>query len=47
MASIPLHKAAGQSKENVKEHFERLATTWHDETDYLSSMSESNRHPAY
>jgi hypothetical protein len=33
--------------ETVAERFRRLASIWHEETDHLSSMDESNRHPAY
>jgi len=34
-------------KETLEEQFRRLAGTWHNETAYLSSMSEASSHPAY
>src|SRR5713226_5316505 len=33
--------------ETVEERFRRLAAAWHRDTDYLSSMSEADSHPAY
>lgn len=48
MASIPVKPApAPQPTETVEERFRKLAALWHRETDYLSSMSEASRHPAY
>src|SRR5262245_45434122 len=46
MAPIPV-KPLSQPLESVKERFCRLATLWHQETDFLSSMEEANKHPAY
>jgi hypothetical protein len=48
MASIPVSPTpAAQPAETVAERFRRLADVWHRETDFLSSMSEADRHPAY
>jgi len=33
--------------ETVEQRFRRLAAAWHEGTDYLSSMEEAERHPAY
>ena len=33
--------------ETVEERFRRLAAVWHRATDYLSSMTEADNHPAY
>jgi hypothetical protein len=33
--------------ETLPDRFRRLATAWHSDTDYLSSMEESESHPAY
>jgi hypothetical protein len=35
------------SHETIGERFSRLAAAWHRDTDYLSSMEESDNHPAY
>lgn len=48
MAPIPIQQApATQPAETVEARFRRLAESWHRETDYLSSMSESDSHPVY
>ena len=48
MASIPVKPTPGpQPKKTLDERFRQLATIWHRETDYLSSMSDASRHPAY
>jgi hypothetical protein len=48
MATGPVKQsAASPSRETLEERFQRLATIWHRETDYLSSMSEASNHPAY
>ena len=48
MATIPVKQASGPDQtETVEERFRRLAALWHDETCFLSSMSEANAHPAY
>jgi hypothetical protein len=48
MASVPAKfPPAPTPPETALERFRRLATAWHRETDYLSSMAESDRHPAY
>jgi hypothetical protein len=48
MASIPLKPTTTpQLPETVAERFRQLATTWHRETDYLSSRAEASGHPAY
>jgi hypothetical protein len=31
----------------MEDHFHRLAAAWHRDTDHLSSMEESDAHPAY
>jgi hypothetical protein len=33
--------------ETVEQRFRRLAAIWHEGTDYLSSMEDAERHPAY
>lgn len=33
--------------ESLQMRFRRLADVWHRDTDYLSSMTVSDRHPAY
>jgi hypothetical protein len=33
--------------ESVEGRFRRLSAVWHRDSDYLSSMAESDRHPAY
>ena len=48
MASIPVKPSpAPQPRETIEERFRQLAAIWHRETDYLSSMSDASRHPAY
>ena len=48
MATLPLKKPPDSpNQETVAERFQRLATVWHEQTDYLSSMSEASSHPAY
>ena len=48
MATIPVKQASGPDQtETVEERFRRLAALWHNETCFLSSMSEANAHPAY
>lgn len=34
-------------RETLEGRFRRLATIWHRETAYLSSMTEASSHPAY
>lgn len=48
MATVPTKPTpAPPPTETVEERFRRLAAVWHRETDYLSSMEESDRHPVY
>jgi hypothetical protein len=48
MATLPLKKPPDSpNQETVAERFQRLAAVWHEQTDYLSSMSEASSHPAY
>jgi hypothetical protein len=47
MASIPVKHAATRPAETVEQRFRRLAGAWHDQTYFLSSMSEASAHPAY
>ena len=46
---IPAHSQPTRDvpAETVEERFRRLAAAWHRDTDYLSSMEEADRHPAY
>jgi hypothetical protein len=44
MATTPVRPA---SAETVAERFHRLAAVWRQDTEYLSSMEEAERHPAY
>ncbi len=41
----PIPVKPGQ--ETVEKRFRRLAAAWHRDTDYLSSMDDSDSHPAY
>jgi hypothetical protein len=48
MSSTPSKPAlAAPGTETVEERFRRLAGAWHRDTDYLSSMDDTERHPAY
>ena len=48
MATAPLKKPPDSAnQETVGERFQRLAAVWHEQTAYLSSMSEASSHPAY
>ena len=47
MASFPIQRPPGKPSETTEEKFQRLAALWHDETDFLSSMSAAENHPAY
>ena len=47
MATTPVKPTLDTPPETVEERFHRLANTWHRDTDYLSSMEEAERHPAY
>jgi hypothetical protein len=48
MATVPIKETPDTPPmEPVAEHFRRLASVWHRETDYLSSMTEADSHPAY
>ena len=48
MSSVPVQDTPDPSPtEPIEERFQRLAAVWHRDTDYLSSMAESDRHPAY
>ncbi len=47
MSTAPVKPTPDAPAETVEERFRRLAAVWHRDTDYLSSMEESDRHPAY
>ncbi len=47
MPRIPVKPTPDTPSETVEERFHRLAAIWHKATDYLSSMEEADRHPAY
>jgi hypothetical protein len=47
MSTIPVKPTPHTSAETVEDRFHRLAAVWHRDTDYLSSMGEAERHPAY
>ena len=47
MLPTPVKPVPEMPAESVEKRFHRLADAWHRATDYLSSMAESNRHPAY
>ena len=48
MATAPSKKPPDSStQETVADRFQRLAAVWHEQTDYLSSMSEASSHAAY
>lgn len=47
MSTVPAKQTPAAPAETVEERFRRLAAVWHRETDFLSSMAESSRHPAY
>ncbi len=47
MATTPVKPPPGAPAETVEARFRRLATVWHRETDYLSSMEDAESHPAY
>ncbi len=47
MTTTPVKLTPDTPAETVEERFRRLAAVWHRDTDYLSSMEESERHPAY
>jgi hypothetical protein len=47
MATTPIKPAPDAAPETVEQRFRRLATAWHRDTDYLSSMEEADTHPAY
>jgi hypothetical protein len=49
MAPLPVNQppAAALTTETVAERFRALAALWHNETDFLSSMTEAAAHPAY
>jgi hypothetical protein len=47
MAPSPVQQPAAKTAESVEERFQRLAAVWHRDTDFLSSMSEADSHPAY
>jgi hypothetical protein len=47
MTTTPVKLTPDTPAETVEECFRRLAAVWHRDTDYLSSMEESETHPAY
>jgi hypothetical protein len=47
MSTTPVKPTPDTPAETVEERFRRLAAAWHRDTDYLSSMEESDGHPAY
>jgi hypothetical protein len=48
MSSTPVTRTPDTPPtETLEQRFRRLAATWHRDTDYLSSMEDSERHPAY
>ena len=47
MTPTPVQPIPEIPAETVEERFRRLATAWHRDTDYLSSMEEADTHPAY
>jgi hypothetical protein len=47
MASFPVQKPVDAPAESIEKRFQQLATVWHQETAFLSSMTAANRHPAY
>ena len=48
MSSIPIQRPAPTPPaESPAEKFRRLATTWRDETAYVSSSTQMFAHPAY
>jgi hypothetical protein len=47
MATTPVKPTPDTPAETVEERFCRLAAAWHRDTDYLSSMEETESHPAY
>ncbi len=47
MATTPAKLSSDTPAETVEKRFHRLAAAWHQDADYLSSMDEANRHPAY
>lgn len=47
MSATPLKPTPDTPPETVAERFRRLAAAWHRDTDYLSSMEDSENHPAY
>jgi hypothetical protein len=47
MSSLPAPSPLTTPTEPIEERFRRLAAVWQRETEYLSSMEEANRHPAY
>jgi hypothetical protein len=48
MASHPVKQpSTSPPTETVEDRFQRLAAVWHRETDFLSSMAEASKHPAY
>jgi hypothetical protein len=47
MIPPPFLPAPDARAETVAERFRHLADAWHRDTDYLSSMEQAERHPAY
>jgi hypothetical protein len=47
MATTPVRPTPDTPAETVQERFRGLAAAWHRDTDYLSSMEDAERHPAY
>jgi hypothetical protein len=47
MSITPIKPTPDTPAETVEERFRRLAAAWHRDTDYLSSMEESEGHAAY
>ena len=47
MVPTPVKPSPEMPPETVEKRFRRLAAAWHRDTDYLSSMDEADRHPAY
>jgi hypothetical protein len=47
MTTTPAKLSPDTPAETVKDRFRRLAADWHRDTDYLSSMEDADKHPAY
>jgi hypothetical protein len=47
MSTTPVKPTPETPAETVEQRFSRLAAAWHRDTDYLSSMEDSENHLAY